>query len=313
MTNLTFADVRYRLITLRRITALGILLIAFGVWLAQVISGGGAFGALWPGVLVVSVALLVLHNVIYPAGWLEALGIPLAAVLSMAVYGAMSVTYAAAQPVMIFVAGLLFAVAVLVFVAMIAALHGKIVIGEIRNNVKVHMDVSARAYAEWAFERPGETHGSRRTGAIGADGLIPVWYDFRGPSEENSFDAQAPLAPINRTPDAYLRILERSETHQILQTVMPGVDAKGNPKMSMTYTTITPSGPASCLVTEREVHNLYDAVTYATAWLRDGKRDYYRDASDLIQGRPTPAIRRLPQDTLLAAVARHFGTHELSA
>ncbi len=306
---MTQQDALYRLITLRRLTALGVLTIALGVWGAQAISGAQPFGSGVNGPLMVfgiCSGLLVWHNLIYPSGWIEALALPIATSLSLVAYAAMFASGGGTFLLIALCTAVVFCAGFLAAAGLLSASFGMIPKGEVQRVMQVHLDVSADAFAAWAFETPEATKGARRAGAMNAQGLIPVWLDICAPTEANGFVPTAPAASYHRTPDYYFRIMEDGPRYQIVQTIMPGVDHKGEPLTSMTHFSVTETGPQSCFVTEREVHNLWNFHTYLLAWLQNDSADYYREIRDAIHGCDSPAIRVQSRDTLLAGLARYF-------
>ncbi len=300
-------DILYRLIRLRRLTAVCVALVILAAVAAGIIFGISPD----PTMLAVWIVVLILHSVFFPAGWIDALALALTMALCYLLYPLVfGWTDASAQQ--IGAAILLIPPVTFIFLMLAISLsHGRIAMGEIHRKDRMNIPLPAEAVAARLFHEAG-ADDFRRFGEADQNGLIPVWVDFVFPDPDKGFVLPSEQDLQDRAPDYFIRMLDEGPLHRIEQTVVPGRARDGAPLTSVCETRVISTAPDTCQVVEDEVHNLWDMLTYVSGWLTDHNADHFHDLLGDMTGSTTPALKTLPQVTLMSMIAQAMASGELA-
>ena len=304
----TLTDVIYRLCLLRRLTLISAGIIIAGGLGAEWISAG-AFGFGWASVAL-AVLIPAMLTVLFPAAWIDILAFALAMAATCLALSSFPMTFAAYPQLrggVVFVWLAVPIVLTFALVWLIASLHGRWPLKQMQREFAVTLKAPADRAMDHEFLAPDQRSGERTTGPADETGVFPVYFNLRFPDPVD-LTYQAPGRPPSPSarPDAFARIIERGPTHQITQ-VIPSENALGTGQSRgslVVCETVTPVDQHSCRLHVHEVHDIYDLFTWVLEWLIDHTRDYMRDLSDTLAGRPTPAVRGLPQVTPMTLLAR---------
>lgn len=304
-----FRDVTYRLFLLHRLTLVCAALLWGGMGCASWISDAAlpwdaaplAWGA---GAL----ALVALHNVLFPAGQAD--------ILSGSIAGAVTLPLQAlARPlghieVQLALALLFWFVLTLGVVRLIAATLG---IGrKTRAQTRImDMPVAVSKLREVIFVRSDMQRGGEKFGAVGENGFFPVNFGLIFPDPQ-TFELPANGATQDK-PDCFIHILGEDTFSQASQWVIADGAGQMTDRGTVVRYVLTPLGDDHCRLEVTERHDAMDYLTMVSGWLAQQERDYYRDRLDMALGRATPAVRRLPHVTLLMLIARFFVRSEFTA
>lgn len=149
---------------------------------------------------------------------------------------------------------------------------------------------------------PNQSDPNRRIGPADDNGLIPVQVVM----SEGEFSDIKPGDFPSPTDDTYfVKILEDSADQTILLTTLKV--AEGVIGTSTSTHRFIPEGTGTRYETE-EIHDSHDLLTAATFWLQDYHVDTLQEIEDDLSGLPSRALRSLPFDTPLTALAKCLNT-----
>ncbi len=303
-------DIAYRAFLLRRLILVCAALIWTGLavsywvygpsWTAQETQNAVwvcLFGLLGPAILAV----------LFPSAWIDVLAMSAATALSLIIAPSVLASYAHLPAAGVWALMILATLGMTCLIVwLICKMHGVFPMGELRTYSNHVLSASADSVMNWEFAAPLQKSGLRRTGPVDADGRFPIYYGFLFPDPEDfTISPETNVPDDQTTPDALACILEKGPRHQVTQYMrLKTGTSVGFEGTLVALQTVEPIDADRCRYICEEVHDVWDFVTWAAAWLNDQSRDYYRELDDALAGVPTTAVRHLPQITPLVLLAR---------
>ena len=297
-------DISYRLFLLRRLTLVCAAMLMAGVVIGQ---PGMAMPDL-VAALLVCLALPAAHNTLFPGGWVDALAFSVAGGVCAALWSVwlgdltLVAQLAAFWVVSICVTG------------GIGLLNGAFPLGDKVLDLRGQLNVPADRAAAVLPYRPGSETTARKVGYPDRHGLLPVWMGARFADPETGLALPSHAEKAAGPADYLVRGVDEGPLWQQPLHVLPqgpfstpAMTGSSSPAM----TELTPLTEFSCAYRSVEMVDSWDQLTRLAWWLTDAHRDYLREAEDIAAGRPTVAVRSLPQITLLVMVARAFAALDM--
>lgn len=297
-----FSDAGYRLHRMRRLLVLGSLLPVLGLLVGAQLSGT-AWALTGPaplGVFGLMTVLLSLLVITFPNSALEANALSLGLALTLCLVPLID-TKEQLVTLFLFVPGLWVYAAVYVLLAWLIAsfalvpaiaLLDKLPAGQSQVRAVVHDRLDPQTAFAALTLRPNEKTSDRETGTPDKDGFFDVRVFYDGPDPESFV--------LTRQSYGYrVRIVESGPLRQVTATVLA---YNGRTTTSVNEIQVSEM-PGGCRCESREVQDHLTVLSRMNFWLTDFSADYLTAALDDAAGRPTRAISRLPQISVLARIA----------
>ncbi len=300
----------YRLYRLRRLLVLCSLLPVIGLVSGATLSGSdwmvNGMSPFW--FLFATAAVLFLILVVYPASWIESLAMSLS---MMTVLFIMPFLRTAPGLMMrpdpsdrwfllVFSMAVLWVALSLALVMVICAFE-RVGMGQTRVKSVIATDLTPEQALNALVLRPETTLGARSSGPVGQDGFFDVTIRFVMP-EPPDFE------PVEQEHMYRARIIQTDGNRQVTMCVL---ECEGRVSTSVIeHKFHGGEGKTICEITEVQDHlTLAGWVGY---WLNDFGGDYLVAEMDAYAKRPTLAICRQPQITLLSQLARLVGQDQIA-
>lgn len=300
----SLSAVLYRLILLRRLIAVCTLIVAFGILAAGWMTSGTSVLVQWQ-VMVPLLAgwatLIALNAVIFPAGWIDALAFSMATALFLAI-SPMAGVFVSLAPVenqtlvaiwALMLGGFLYVWTVCGLTWLICTVLSLLPCGQMRNVMSCHVDVAPEDLRQQVFLRPETEFNNRRTGPADENGLIQVQLRHR-------MHTRSDMGIEELTSSYFACILARDSESQTTMSILPNGDGSANTSVAVEHVTAEGTGSRYNLT---EVHDVFDALAALSFWLTDYSRDHATALRAAAEGRPSLAIKGLPQVTLMSVMA----------
>ncbi|MDQ2089764.1 hypothetical protein [Marimonas arenosa] len=303
-------DVAYRIGLLRRVILMCVYTVALGLVVGVAVHGGGLYFSSLIGLVLVigvTVAVSALHAVAFPSGTMDALALSITAAIWIICLPFLTPYFDGRSPLPGLVLVVLGPVLTWLAVAwLLVQLVQALPRGKKTIRISRTVPVSAEALGEHLLDQPNRRTATRRTGPVDRHGFFPVWYGFAHPNEATGFEASDDRVVWDRSPDIYVKLLEEGPLFQVshaFEAGKAGLNGGGARWSVVARTQIEPITDSRCRLTSEERYHGWEASTSVMAWLNDYERDQFREIVDAVNGVPSPAVRRLPQVTLMSVIA----------
>lgn len=303
--NIGIGDIIYRTFRLRRLfaTCMGFCLLGLGLSIA--IGGSDSFFAspiMFIVALAVWAAVILLHNVIFPIGWLEALAMSIALVPFLAATSFIEFLMTLAKEnniglAVIFLVcvigfGWFFLMLGLVFIS--GTGFWQVQLGNKRQHGSFSTRVPVQNVADLLFLRPDMDTALHKSGPQDETGFFMVSFMLVVPDLTD-------LVPREIAMEYKAKIIEQDGLSQKTQTV---VIPDGGTFSNSVIEERCFENDGITIYEYNEVHDHFNRLNSIGFWIQDMSADYIRASLDTCEGRRSPAIRFLPRITIMSELAR---------